>query len=84
MSEIEINNVKNLLSNVSLINKKYDDLAEYTGENFNVFNILGVYSSELSHSNFIANLLNVKGKHGQKDILITRLDNTKAEKINKE
>lgn len=70
MSELEINNVKNLLSNVSLINKKYEDLAEYTGENFNVFNILGVYSSELSHSNFIANLLNAKGKHGQKDIFL--------------
>jgi hypothetical protein len=70
MNEIEKNNITNLLYNVSLISKKYEDLAEYTGENFNVFNILGIYSSELSHSSFIANLLNVKGKHGQKDIFL--------------
>ena len=70
MSEIEVNNVKNLLNNVSLISKKYDDLAEITGENFNIFNILGIYSSELNHSTFISNLLNVKGKHGQKDVFL--------------
>ena len=70
MNEIEKNNITNLLNNVSLISKKYEDLAEYTGENFNVFNILGIYSSELSHSSFIANLLNVKGKHGQKDVFL--------------
>lgn len=62
--------VSNLLEKVNLIRQKYDDLAEYTGENFNVFDILGVYQHELKHSAFIGNLLNVKGKHGQKDVFL--------------
>lgn len=60
----------NLLEHVSLITKKYADLAEYTGENFNVFNILNIFASEINHSAFIANLLNTKGKHGQKNIFL--------------
>lgn len=64
------NNTSNLLEQVNLIQQKYDDLAEYTGENFNVFSILRLYSDELSHSVFIGNLLNAKAKHGQKDIFL--------------
>jgi hypothetical protein len=70
MSEIEINNLKNLLNNVSLITKKYDDLAEYTGENFNLFDAVGIYQDELSHSAMLGYLLNAKGKHGQKDTFL--------------
>jgi hypothetical protein len=70
MSEIELNNTANLLSHVSLITKKYDDLAEYTGENYNIFNVLKIYNNELSHSAIIGDLLNAKGKHGQKDIFL--------------
>ena len=43
MSDIEIVNAKNLLSQVNIIKKKYDDLAEYTGENYNIFSVLGIY-----------------------------------------
>jgi hypothetical protein len=66
----QLNSVSNLLEHTNLIRKKYDEFAEYTGENFNVFSILGLYSHELSHSTFIGNLLNAKGKHGQKDVFL--------------
>lgn len=62
--------IKNLLEKTEIIKKKYDDLAEYTGENFNVFNILRLDEKELMHSAFIANLLNAEGKHGQKDVFL--------------
>lgn len=62
--------MKNLLQHVSIINKKYDDLAELSGENFNVFDILNLNSDEVKHSLFISNLLNAKGKHGQKDLFL--------------
>lgn len=62
--------IKNLLQQVSIIQKKYDDLAEYSGEHYNVFDILGVRRDELSHSSILTNLLNAKGKHGQKEIFL--------------
>src|SRR5690554_7275630 len=65
---MDIKHIENLLEKTEIIKKKYDDLAEYTGENFNVFNILRLDEKELMHSAFIANLLNVNGKHGQKDV----------------
>lgn len=70
MSEIEIVKIKNLLNQVGIIKKKYDDLAEYTGENYNIFNVLGIYQDELSHSAVIGDLLNAKGSHGQKDTFL--------------
>ncbi len=70
MSEVAKINISNLLSQVSIIKNKYDDLAEYTGENYNVFNVLGIYNDELSHSKIIGDLLNAKGKHGQKDTFL--------------
>ncbi len=62
--------IKNLLQQVSIIQKKYDDLAEYSGEHYNVFDILGIRSDELSHSSILTNLLNAKGRHGQKDLFL--------------
>jgi len=62
--------IKNLLQQVSIIQKKYDDLAEYSGEHYNVFEILGVKNDELSHSSILTNLLNTNGTHGQKDLFL--------------
>lgn len=62
--------IQNLLQHVGIIRKKYDDFAEITGENFNVFDILNVNSSELSHSLFVSYLLDATGKHGQKDLFL--------------
>ena len=67
---MDIKQIENLLEKAEIIKNKYDDLAEYTGENFNVFNILRLDEKELMHSAFIANLLNVKGDHKQKDIFL--------------
>lgn len=62
--------LKTLLQNATIIQKKYNDLAEYSGENYNIFDILGVCSNELSHSSILTNLLDAKGKHGQKDVFL--------------
>ncbi len=70
MSEVGLVNINNLLNQVSIIKKKYDDLAEYTGENYNIFNVLGINNDELSHSKIIGDFLNVKGSHGQKDTFL--------------
>lgn len=67
---MEIKNIEHLLHNVSVIKNKYDSLAEITGEHYNVFDILGKRSDELSHSLILSNLLNAKGKHGQKDLFL--------------
>ena len=66
-----INNIKKLLTEVSAISKKYEDIAKITGENFNIFNVLGLSTREVrTHSAFIAELLNPNGSHGQGDIFL--------------
>jgi hypothetical protein len=58
----------NLLNEVRSINSRYEKMAELSGENFNIFKILKVESSETRlHSSFIAELLNPNGTHGLKD-----------------
>ena len=37
-----LSEIKQLLSNVSLIRKKHEEIAKITGRNFNVFKILGL------------------------------------------
>lgn len=60
--------VENLLYQVSEINKKYEEIANITGDNFNIFKILKIESSEVKfHSALLAELLNPKGSHGQKE-----------------
>ncbi len=62
------NNIKNLLQNVAVIQKKYDEIAKITGENFNIFSVIKMESKEVrTHSAFIGELLNPKGTHGLKD-----------------
>ena len=63
-------NIPSLLRHVGLIRKKYEDFAEITGENFNVFDILKVSTNEMSHSSFVCFLLDAKAKHGQKDLFL--------------
>lgn len=60
------NNAQHLLEQVSVISKKYKDIAKITGENFNIFQILNMSTSEVSlHSKLIAELLNPNGSHEQ-------------------
>ncbi len=60
--------IERLFIEVKAIREKYDLIAKITGENFNVFQILGLQSSEVRlHSSFIAQLLNIQGSHDQGD-----------------
>jgi hypothetical protein len=58
-----------LLNQVSSLLKSYDKIAKSTGENFNIFTVMGMESSEVkTHSAIIGELLNPKGSHGLKEI----------------
>lgn len=60
-----------LLSRISAIRSKYELIAEFSGENFNIFRILKVHSAEVRlHSAFLAELLNPKGSHGHQDVFL--------------
>ncbi len=57
--------LENLLEKIAIINQKYEEMAKISGENFNIFSILNLTTNEVrTHSAFIAELLNPKGKHG--------------------
>lgn len=63
--------IQNLLNQSEAIVKKYRQIADISGENFNIFSILGLQSRETRlHSKLINELLNPKGKHGQKDLFL--------------
>jgi hypothetical protein len=55
-----------LLRDVNRAKQEHELAARLTGENFNVFTILGLSAAEVrTHSAFIAELLNPEGSHGQ-------------------
>jgi hypothetical protein len=61
-----LKNIKKLLSDISKIASKYQHLAEVSGNNFNVFNVINVTTDEVRlHTRFISELLNPNGSHGQ-------------------
>jgi hypothetical protein len=67
----ENKNIQNLLTQVGIIKQKYDQIAEITGEKFNVFSILGLQDREVRlHSALLNELLNPNGKHGQKELFL--------------
>ena len=71
--------IEKLFIEISAICKRYEEIAKLTGENFNIFQILGLQTSEVRlHSAFLAELLNSKGLHGQGDkflsLFVKRLD----------
>lgn len=64
----ELFDAKQLLDETQTITESYYRVSEATGENFNIFSILQMESDEVAtHSRFLAELLNRKGRHGQKD-----------------
>jgi hypothetical protein len=83
---MELLQVQHLLDQICLIKSHYDRISELNGENFNIFQIVGIESSELAHSRFLAELLNPKGSHGQKDTFLKlfceQVGNTKVETSN--
>jgi hypothetical protein len=56
-------NLELLLTQISNINKKYEEIYKFSGEKFNIFNLLNLSADEISHSKIIATLLNPKGMH---------------------
>ena len=63
--------IQNLINQISAISKQYEKIAELTGENFNVFKVLGLTTNEVrTHSAFITELFNPKGSHGQKEVFL--------------
>lgn len=68
--DIDHREFQNLFGQVNALISKYKKVNELTGENFNVFKILKLESSEVRmHSAFIAELLNPKGSHTQNCLL---------------
>jgi hypothetical protein len=63
-------NLELLLNEISYVTKRYDEIYKVSGEKFNIFNILNVTSDEISHSNFIASLLDPFGSHGKGNIFV--------------
>ncbi|HMH20782.1 MAG TPA: PD-(D/E)XK nuclease family protein [Puia sp.] len=58
--------LQNLLQQVTVIQKKYKEIASITGEDFNLFSIMRMETNEdWTHSAFITELLNSSGSHGQ-------------------
>jgi hypothetical protein len=62
--------IEYFLDQISEINKRYNEIAKVTGENFNVFDVLDIGTQEQTHSNFIAMLLDPKGVHGNGNIFL--------------
>ena len=54
------------MTQISIINKKNDELFDATGGRFNIFGLLGVGYSENTHSSILAELLSPQGSHGSK------------------
>lgn len=59
------------MDQIGLITDKYEEIERIAGERFNVFTILRKSKDEIAHSNFITNLLNPKGSHGQGDVYLS-------------
>jgi hypothetical protein len=68
---MNMDKIENLLQQVSIIQKKYDEIAKITGENFNIFSIMRAETDEVrTHSRIIAELLNPKGLHSLGSIFL--------------
>lgn len=64
-------NIRHILEKISVISKKYNDIAKITGENFNLFSIMGMETNErYTHSAIIGELLNTEGSHKQGSIFL--------------
>lgn len=68
---MENEKTKHLLNQVGSLLKSYDKIAKATGENFNIFSVMGMESDEVkTHSRIIAELLNPKGSHFQGSVFL--------------
>lgn len=86
MSEKEqLQGLEQLLSQIGTITDSYEKMASATGENFNIFSILQIETKEeQTHSRFIAELLNPKGRHGMGPEFLSLFLNTVLSEITNE
>ena len=73
--------IKNLVSQVAIINKKNMEILDAIGGRFNMFKVCGVNHYENTHSAIIAEFLNPNGTHGLKDKLLKCFKETLSHKI---
>ena len=77
--------LESILDQVRVLKAKYDERAEVTGENFNVFSILDRESDEVkTHSAIIAELLNPRGSHSQRTLFLKLFLGKLLKKLQKE
>jgi len=62
--------IEQLLSHIYKINEHYEEISKISGENFNIFNILKLTSDEVSHTKFIAMLINPEGEHCMNNLFL--------------
>lgn len=62
-----MNNIQNLLTQISTLVKKNNEILDASGSRFNMFKVLGVDHYENIHSSIFCEFLNPKGSHGLKD-----------------
>ena len=63
--------LRQLHKEISMIKKHHDEMRRLSGEGFNVFEVLGLESSEVGlHSRLIAELINPNGSHGQGNVFL--------------
>lgn len=73
--------IEGLLKQITVIRKEHENNFLKEGKGFNIFSILKVERREVNtHSSFIAELLNPKGSHGQKDLFLKEFINEVKEK----
>ena len=66
-----ISEINQIITKTNAIINEYEKIDKITGNNFNIFQILGLTNYEVKlHSKFIAELLNPKGSHGQNDTFL--------------
>lgn len=70
MSDLQVQQIRELFDSLEGVFSKVELKQMKTAAKFNVFNAAHIGSRELSHSAFIASLLDPKGNHGQKDLFL--------------
>lgn len=70
MPNDNIENVEKLLIETSAVIKKYEQIKRITGENFNIFSILGVESKEVIICRLIKDLISTDGSHCQGNLYL--------------
>lgn len=66
-----LSSIQGLLGQVSSLRRTQEKLALLSGENFNIFRILGLETREVrTHSAFLGELLNPSGSHGLRDTFL--------------